>query len=97
MFKLKHAFCPHCLTDRPQHDLLVVGMYIFVQPIFPWLPRIRDETPAIELTHLAPVGTHAINHVRARVHECAEPFFARTQQLLRLLPFGNVGRNSKMH
>src|SRR5580658_4892556 len=97
MFMLEHAFCPHSLADCSQYEWLVVGMNILVQPISRWFPRIRDEAPAVELSHLAPVGTHAINHVRTGVHECPEPLFAPAQQLLCLLAFGNVGCNSKMY
>ena len=84
MFELEWTLRPHRLADGLQHMRLVIGVNIFIQPVFPGLAGIGDKAAAIEVAHFTPVGAHVIHHIGTGIHECAEPLLASTQQLFRL-------------
>lgn len=65
-------------------------MNVFLQPGAAGLMGVGHELPDIGVGHLAPIGAHAIDHIRAGGHQRAEPLLALTEGLARLDLVRNV-------
>src|SRR6185312_8816911 len=58
-------------------------MNVDVYPILRWLLRVGDESATIQLSHFAPIGAHAVDHVRAGIYQSPEPLLAFAQSITR--------------
>jgi hypothetical protein len=83
MLQFEHAARLHRVVDRRQDVRTVLGKYVLVQPSDGRPAGVVQKPAAIELAHLGPIRTHAIDHVRAGIHQRAEARFAVAQRLLR--------------
>ena len=78
----EHTARPHCRGDCRRHARFVVGVDVALNPGGARLRGVRDEAAAVELAHLAPVGAHAVEHVRAGRRERTVARLARAQRRL---------------
>ena len=63
---------------------------VFLQPGLARLQGVGDEIPPDEVAHFLPVRAHPIDHIRARLHQCAELFLALMQGFPGAPPFRDV-------
>ena len=76
VLKLKQALCAQRLCDGGGYLRPIVRVDVFVQPIPAGDGCVANDALAIELPHLRPIGTHAVDHVRSCRHQRPKAFFS---------------------
>ena len=63
VFELENAFRPNGFVDDRHHVRLVIGVNVFCQPGAAGCFGVGEEMGAMQMSHLAPIGAHAIHHI----------------------------------
>src|SRR5215468_6359389 len=81
MLEFEGALARYGFANGPHHASVVVGMNVLLKPALARALGISDKILASEIAHLAPVGAHAINDVRACRDIGAVTLLARASRL----------------
>src|ERR1700741_90309 len=82
MLELKGALALNGALDCSLDAGLVFRMDVLMEPSTAWIFGIGNKLLAIEVAHLGPIRTHAIDDVGSCLGEGAEPIFTVAHGLL---------------